>query len=198
MTKEYDRKMKLKEQSEKLFRDKCDDNHFTYLYIDQSQMKFSSTLWKDMASKRPDYILSVPHIGSIFVDVKAKEERLFYKDVFVNYLNKQPPKAFRIDLEEVEKFKKLQNETSMKVWFAIMPHQEETVANEIFFFPVDKADKFIPIQHYDDPLWNYVQIPETCFSDCGKLAYNKCAKCQEKYCEKTKEYISIWEKQHRK
>ncbi len=195
MTEDYDIKMELKEQSEALFREKCNDNDYTYMYIEQSQMTFSSKMWKDL-TKRPDYLLSLQSIGSVFVDVKARSEKLFFEDAF-KQLKKQPPAAFRIDLEELKKFKNLQNETSLKVWFAVTPYTEKTVINEVYFFPVDKVDKFCPNKHLDDPSWKYVQIPKSCFSDCSRLAHNKCAKCDKKYCMEIDKYIELWENKHK-
>jgi hypothetical protein len=148
----------LQKQSEQLFRDKCDENNYTYLYIDQTQETYSSKIYKDK-SKRPDYLLSLESIGSIFIDVKAREEILFFEDVFLNDLKKQPPRAFKLNLDEIKLFKNLQHQTSLSVWFAVTPYQKGTsgqrgiVANEIYFFPVDKVEKFCPSKHFDDPSW---------------------------------------------
>lgn len=194
MTKEYDRAMKLKEQSEKLFRIKCDENDYTYMYIDQEKMTYSSKIWKDM-SKRPDYILSLPHIGSIFVDVKAYTEHLFYKDS-LEHMKKGVPKAFRIEVEEVMKYLTLQDETALKVWLAIMPVQEDTVTNDIHFLPIDRVTKFMAERHYTKPEWNYVQVPIPCSTDCSKLAHNKCGKCTWDYCEQLDELLRLDDEIH--
>jgi hypothetical protein len=194
MTKEeYDRSMKLKDQSEKLFRDKCDDTDYTYMYIDQEKMTYSSKIWKDM-TKRPDYILSVPHIGSIFVDVKAYSENLFYKDYF-DSINKSPPKSFTFQFEELKKYQRLQSETSMKVWFAVASVQKDTVTNEMHFIPVDRVMNFISPEHYGK--WKFIQVSNPpCFTDCSKLAYNICARCDKKYCSNIIDIVTLDTKAH--
>lgn len=62
---EYERAMKLKEQSEKLFREKCDENDYTYMYIDQEKMTFSSKLWKSL-SKKTGLFIDNTHTGPFF------------------------------------------------------------------------------------------------------------------------------------
>ncbi|HUU88341.1 MAG TPA: hypothetical protein VMX17_11375 [Candidatus Glassbacteria bacterium] len=183
----------LQEQSEQLFRDKCDENNYTYLYIDQTQRTYSSKIYADY-SKRPDFLLSLECIGSIFFDVKAKKEVLFFEDVFKNDLKKQPPTAFWLTLEEIKLFKNLQHQTSISVWFGVTPYHGQTVASEIYFYPVDKVEKFCPSKHYADPSWKYVQIPKTCFSYASELAKNKCSDCKNEYCKEVDRYIELWEK----
>ena len=194
MTREYDRSMELKEQSEKLFRVKCDENNYTYMYIEQSKMTFSSKIWRDM-TKRPDYILSLPHIGSIFVDVKAYTEHIFYKDAF-NKMDRSPPKAFTITREELLKYLALQEETSLKVWFAIMSVQEDVVTNDIHFLPVDRVQQFMASRHWNHPEWKYIQVPQNCFTDCSRLAHNICGRCKHPYCEELDEILEIDDKIH--
>ncbi len=189
MTSDYDRKMKLKNDSERFFRVKCDENNYTYMYIEQSKMTYSSKIWQDM-TKRPDYILSIPHIGSIFVDVKAYSEHLFFKKALESK-NKVVPKAFRIDVNEINKYLRLQEETAMKVWFAIMSVQEDTVTSDVHFLPVERITKFMAERHFTNPLWNYAQVPIGCSTDCSKLAYNKCANCKIKYCEQLNDLLRL-------
>jgi hypothetical protein len=185
MTNEYDRSMELKETSENEFRHICDDNGFSYMYIDQGKMTFSSGIWKSM-SKRPDFLLSLPHIGSIFVDVKAYKESIFFKDVYKK-MNAIPPKAFKIPVEEIFKYQVLQNETSLKVWFAIMPVQDDTITKYIYFIPIDRVERFISSVHRKNLKWSYTQVPVECFTDINRLTQNKCVFCKMKYCEKLEE-----------
>ena len=189
MTKDYDRKMKLKNDSERIFREKCDDNNYTYMYIEQSKMTFSSKIWKDM-TKRPDYILSIPSIGSIFIDVKAYSEHLFCEPM-LSLMDKAVPKAFRLDVLEVFKYSMLQEETAMKVWFAIISVQGDTVTSDIHFLPLDRVTKFMTVTHYLDPEWTYIQVPIECSTDISKLTYHKCGSCKMKYCEKIYELLGL-------
>jgi hypothetical protein len=184
----------LERQSEQLFIDKCNENHYTYLYIDQTQKTYSSKIYEDF-SKRPDFLLSIESIGSIFVDVKARKEIFFFEGVFKHVLNKQPVKAFYLDKEEIKCFQNLQHLTSINVWFAVTPYQGTTVyGDEIYFFPVDKAERFCPSKYLEDPAWKYVQIPKSCFCHTDELAKNKCLDCKYRYCDEIDKYIELWEK----
>jgi len=189
MTTDYDRNMKLKNDSERLFRVKCDENHYTYMYIDQEKLTFSSKMFEQL-TKRPDYILSIPNIGSIFVDVKAYKEHLFFKEP-LEYKNKAVPKAFRLDVDEIRKYIRLQEETSMKVWYAVMSVQDNTVTSDIHFFPIDRIRKFMADIHNTNPEWGYVQVPIECSTDSSKLAQNKCGDCRKKYCEELNELLKL-------
>jgi hypothetical protein len=194
MTEDFDRRMKVNQESEKMFRETCDENSYTYLYIDQDIDKFSSKIYKDKG-KRPDYILSVPHLGSIFVDVKAYKEQLFFKDA-LQFKKQRNPKAFWLKKDEITKFLHLQEETSMKVWYAIMPIKDDILINETHFLPVDLAQKFMCELHRTKDDWNYVQVPIHCFQESSKLANNKCGSCNNRYCEQVEVLIKIDEQIH--
>ena len=125
------------------------------------------------------------------MDVEAYIPKVFYKNEY-EYFKKSPPEAFSFDVEEVLKYKGLQNETSLKVWFAVMPVHDNIVANEIYFIPLDRIDKFMMQRHYAKK-WPYVQVPKPCFTDCSRLAYNICVRCRHKYCEEIVELIKLYE-----
>lgn len=163
-----------------MFREKCDENSYIYLYIDQNVDKYSSKIYKDR-SKRPDNIMSVPHLGSIFVDVKAYKEQLFYADA-LRKKDLRVPKSFWLKRDEILQFIILQEETSMKVWFAVIPTKDNIPLNETHFLPVDVALKFMSERHRNQPEWKYVQIPIDCFKECGRLAKNQCGNCKNQYC----------------
>jgi len=194
ITEEFDRNLKVNLESEKMFREKCDENHYTYMYIDQNFDKYSSKIYEEK-SKRPDYILSIPHLGSIFIDVKGYSEKLFFEDS-LKFNKEHSQSAFWLKKDEIFRFVKLQEETSIKVWFAVIPVRGDSPMSQLFFLPVDRALKFIAERHKIKPEWDYVQIPLSCFIDCSKLAQNKCGGCKRKYCDEVEELLNIDDKVH--
>jgi hypothetical protein len=194
MTEEFDKYLKVNIESEKMFREKCDENNYTYMYIDQNIDKFSSKIYKDK-SKRPDYILSVPYLGSIFVDVKAYTEREFFADS-LKQKGKRVERAYWMKKDEILKFINLQEETTMKVWFAVIPTRNNNLLNETHFLPIDIARKFMGERHRTKNEWDYVQVPIECFRECNKLATNKCGFCKNKYCEQLEDLLKIDDQIH--
>jgi len=185
-----ERMEQLQSVSEKLFRKACSENDFAYMYIDQSKETFASKIWK---SKRPDYLMSIPHMGSIFIDVKAYKEDIFYRKAYEK-LEESPPITFNIDLDELYRFNELQDITSMKVWFAIMPVHNDTVTEGIFFLPVDRVEKFKRERHRLWKNWFFVQVPKKCCSEGINITTNVCINCKKKYCERLDELLEIEDK----
>lgn len=174
---DIDEKRKL---SEDYFKKKCDDNKYFYLYIDQTFSKYSTALSEK--SKRPDYVLCIPYFGSLLVDVKAYDEKLFYPHI-CKKLGLPITRGYNLNRDEIGKFLILQNETSMKVWFAVVPKKEGNLLDKLLFLPVDMASKFVANIHKTNKNWEIVQVPEECFRDCSKLSTNKCGNCQINYCD---------------
>ena len=186
---DYIRAIGLKEQSENLFREKCDENNFAYMYLEHEQASYCSEIWKDM-NKRPDYILSIPDIGSVFIDVKAFGSILFYQDAF-KFMNKTPPKAFTINRDELSEYIRLQKKTSIKVCFAIMLMEDNQVTPDMYFLPVDRVKKFSNIRPRDYHSWKYIQVPINCFTKCSQLLQDRCNICRHRYCEELENILDI-------
>jgi hypothetical protein len=186
---DYIKALGLKEQSENLFREKCDENNFTYMYLEHEQAAYCSEIWKDM-NKRPDYILSIPNFGSVFIDVKAFGSNQFYKDVF-KILNKTPPMAFSISKDELSEYFRLQEETSINVWYAIMLIQDNQATPDMYFLPVDRVKKFSNIKQRDYHSWKYIQVPINCFTKCSHFMEDRCNICQHRYCEELENILDI-------
>lgn len=91
--------------AEEKFKEWLDKNNIPYWYIDQSLESFSPAL-KRYFSKRPDFIILIPNVGLIFVDVKDK-------------FPAERHDKFFIDANEVDKYSSMQGIFNIKTWFVI-------------------------------------------------------------------------------
>jgi len=93
--------------AEDRFRAWLDRCHLPQLYIEQSPLTLPSSL--KGAIKRPDFLVGIPAIGTIAVDVKAKS---VYDDTII------------IDAYEHRTLLNFETFFSMSVWFACFPPGE--------------------------------------------------------------------------
>ena len=76
--------MKTQENlAEKKFRDWLNSHKIPFWYIQQDIESFSSALQRYM-TKRPDFMILVPHVGFILVDVKHKKPAKKFKEFYFN------------------------------------------------------------------------------------------------------------------
>jgi len=96
--------MRRKERTaEKKFKEWLDRHDIPYWYIQQDVDTFSKALKKYM-SKRPDFMILVPHVGFILTDVEFKKPAEKYD-------------VFQIDEEEAKQYCNLQNYFNLQVWY---------------------------------------------------------------------------------
>lgn len=179
---------RLSAQAEEQFRKLCDKNGMPYMYINQEQKTFSSGIW---ASKRPDYYVSLSNLGSIFVDVKAREQHLFFDDIY----NTDEPSVpcFHFDMDEVNRFSELEKITSTNVWYAVYPIHKNSLINEVYWIPNNIVSKFISILHHNKRTWNYIQVPKYCFTNEDFLSVDICQDCEEFHCKKINKILEeMW------
>ena len=97
-----------REEKERLaeshFQNWLDKNDIPYWYIQQDLKTFSPALNKYM-TKRPDFLILVPNVGFILVDVKYKRPATKYE-------------VFQVDAEETQKYSNLQIYFNLQVWYA--------------------------------------------------------------------------------
>jgi len=77
------------------FKEWLDKHNIPYWYIQQDIETFSLALKKYFGSKRPDFMILIPNLGFIFVDVE-------YKKIMQRF------KKFPLDSEETTKYSNLQ------------------------------------------------------------------------------------------
>ena len=87
-----------------------DKTHMPYWYIQQDIATFSPAL-KKYTTKRPDFLILIPHVGFILVDTEYKLPAKKYPD-------------FRIDEVETKQYCNLQNYFNLQVWYALSNERE--------------------------------------------------------------------------
>lgn len=93
--------------AEDRFRGWLDRCHLPHIYVEQSPFTFPEHLKGEI--KRPDFLVGIPSIGTIAVDVKAKR---VYRD------------AILIDADEHRTLSAFEVYFNISVWFACFPPDE--------------------------------------------------------------------------
>ncbi len=86
------------------FKDILDARRYGHVYLDQSPLMFAAE-FRDHR-KRPDFLVTIPGIGTIAIDVKDKPLHAVYKN-------------FTVDEAEVQRLIVWQEQFHTSVWFAI-------------------------------------------------------------------------------
>lgn len=120
-----EQKNKIKgDNAERKFKEWLDKHQIPYWYIQQDINTFSFSLKKYFGSKRPDFMILLPNIGFIFVDVEYKKLSPIYK-------------KFPIDSEETQSYSNLQRNFNLQVWYALS--NEDYDYNTWFWIPVSRV-----------------------------------------------------------
>ena len=113
-------------EAEKEFQEWLEHTKLPYWYIQQDSDTFSSVFGKYNA-KRPDFMILIPHVGFIIVDVKHKKPAI-KSDVF------------QINEKETEQHCNLQNYFNLQVWYVF--GSEGDHYNNWYWIPVSKVLEF--------------------------------------------------------
>ena len=98
--------------AEDRFRAWLDRCHLPHIYVEQSPFTFPDGLTAKI--KRPDFLVGIPTIGTIAVDVKAKR---VYADTII------------IDTDEHRTLANFETYFNISVWFACFPPDEPHVCH---------------------------------------------------------------------
>jgi len=136
------------------FKEWLDKHNIPCWYIQQDISTFSPALKKYFGSKRPDFMILLPHIGFIFVDVE-------HKKVYKDYEN------FALDGEETIKYSNLQRNFNIQVWFALS--NEESCYKTWYWIPVSKVLEIGKIPKFKSSKsgMNFFAIPLSEFIQIG-------------------------------
>ncbi len=91
-------------EAEGKFKEWLEKHRIPYLYIKQDIDAFSSVFKEEL--KRPDFIILLPNLGFILVDVKYKK-------------SSEREGTFPLDMYETRKFSSLQRKFNMPTWYVI-------------------------------------------------------------------------------
>ena len=105
------------------FQQWLDANKIPYWYIQQDISTFSPALKKYM-TKRPDFMILIPHVGFILVDAEYKKPAEKFD-------------VFQISEKETKQYCNLQNYFNIQVWYAFS--NEHNHFNTWHWIPVSKV-----------------------------------------------------------
>jgi len=138
------------------FKNWLDKHNIPYWYINQNIETFSESLKKFFGSKRPDFLILLPNLGFILVDVK-------YKKIYPKF------QTLVFDCEETTKHSNLQRNFGMQVWYAVSNQDCDfqtwywTAVSKIL--EVGKRKKFTSSKSNQDffsiPIKNFIQIADS-------------------------------------
>lgn len=142
--------LEKQQKSEQEFRNWLDKHNIPYWYIDQDFNNFSQSL-KTFFTKRPDFLILIPNIGFILIDVKYKEQA-------------EKHDKFFLDAIETDKYVNLQRKFNLQTWYVIS--NEKYHFKTWFWIPAIKALEsgfhFISKQTQNKclsvPISNFIQV----------------------------------------
>lgn len=111
------------DEAELKFKEWLDKEKIPYWYIQQDIGTFSISL-KSYLSKRPDFMILIPSLGLIFVDVKFKRVDPKYKII-------------PLDAKDTMSYSNLQRHFNLPVWYAVSNSDHDY--NTWYWIPTSKV-----------------------------------------------------------
>lgn len=179
----------LGNEGERCFSLLCDKLGCGYLCIDQQIQTFASEMWRN-SEKRPDFLVNIPDIAPIFIEVKTRERAWAGK----NGILEKTPAFSSIMYREFEKMQNFENEVGISTWYAIFEnHKGQVIPSIAHTIPLSRIEKQIPkhvlngLKGGDIDDW-YIFIPVECTNEWNTEIdlKNKCQGCTKKFCEMPK------------
>ena len=132
-------------EGEKEFMEWLNQHSIPFWYIKQDISTFSKAI-RALGTKRPDFMLLIPNMGALLVDVKEK-----------HILEKHG--EFPIDKEETLKYSRLERNSNLKVWYAIS--HKNFGFKTWYWIPTSKVIEIGKEKEYKSPLDKnpYYSIP---------------------------------------
>jgi len=145
-------KLKRGKEAEEKFKEWLDKHNISYLYIQQDENTFASVFKNNL--KRPDFLILIPSLGLMMVDVKYKNLNPKYEDL-------------AIDAYDIKRYSRLQRTFNLPIWFVL---SNENVAFKTWFWiPLPKVlEEGMPrfrsskskMDYYAVPLKHFVQVSD--------------------------------------
>jgi len=168
------------------FAEICTNFGCEHLHIRQEK-EDSSTGTKDMGHKRPDFLVNIPDLTSLFVDVKVRQQvEAGSSDVLSGI------RAFEVDCHDYWKMKKLEGRMRITSWYAFIEMKGATGIYEssAFLVPLSRVEKNIPdkilskLEKDEEVFWR-VRIPVRCMNewDVRIDLSDRCQGCVDQYCK---------------
>jgi len=176
------------DKGEKAFADLCNKFDCEFLHISQEPSQYSSKMYQTR-QKRPDFLVNIPDITSLFVDVKVREQKPAgnRSQKLVNI------KAFSVDYTDFEKMRRLENRIRVSTWYAFfeMKGESDLFRSPAYLVPLSRVEKQLP-DHIRKRMaagnevknWPEIRIPIHCMNEWTRNIdlSDKCQGCTERYC----------------
>ena len=111
-------------ETELRFKEWLDNHNIPYLYIQQDSETISTALKKHFGAKRPDFMILLPNLGFIFIDIK-------YKKISKSF------NSFPLDSKDTKQFSSLQRKLNLPIWYVLS--NEDFGFKTWFWIPVSKV-----------------------------------------------------------
>jgi hypothetical protein len=170
---------------ERTFFEACNKWGCECLRIHQEPEHLSSEMYSKL-EKRPDFIVNIPNVGPLFVDVKVRKLKKKDDGPLQNEY------YFTDNHETFSRAQNFQNHLKVNTWFAFIENKigDDIDGDIIYLCPISRMEKFIPAQFYGDHSnWGYVSIPRKCTNRCEEQITlgDPCHNCRNKVCERVRE-----------
>jgi len=165
-------------KAEEIFQHQCDENQYHTLYFNQD-MNTKSEYHNKHNLKRPDFLVTIPNVGNIFVDVKARS-------LHSQYFGKKNVPVFQFEDNETNKFLELKHITGIPVWYGIykLDNKKDPFTSKCYLIPMERVRKFKP--KYNKSFRNQMRwVPEVCFNEFSThfTFEDKCKDCLKHNCK---------------
>src|SRR3989338_6699730 len=116
-----------------------------FKYLQQDTQTLSFAFKKYFSGKRPDFLILIPNLGFIFVDVK-------YKKLSPDY------KTYPIDSEETKNYSSIQRKFNLNIWYVLS--NEDIDYKTWFWIPISKVfESGEPIFTSNKSKMNFYAVP---------------------------------------
>ena len=172
---------------ENAFADICNKFGCEHLHIRQGPGVEYSDKMRETGQKRPDFLVNIPNLTSLFVDVKVRPA---IPAGVASILSGE--EAFSVDFKDFLKMKALENRMRISTWYAFIKkkNENEIYGSKIYLVPLSRVEKNIPSHIREKMLgkeevkWDYIRIPFKCMNDWDTSIdlSDKCRGCPHNFC----------------
>jgi len=176
-------------KGENAFVDICNKFGCEHLHIRQEPGHEFSEKMRNTGQKRPDFLVNIPDLTSLFVDVKVRDERPAGVDSKI--LSDTP--SFSVDFSDFIKMKTLENSMRISARYAFFKkkNNSDIYGSMAYMVPLSRVEKNLPshvrkkMQNNEIDIDWTIRIPAFCMNEwCAEIDLrDKCQGCVHKFCE---------------
>jgi hypothetical protein len=176
-------------KGEMAFAGKCDEFGCEYLHIKQESGGEFSDKMRKTGQKRPDFLINIPDLTSLFVDVKVRERRPAGEQSQVL----RSIEGFYVKYSDLLKMRELERRMRICTWYAFFAQNgdREIYSSSAYLIPISRVEKHLTNalmeklkNNEKDEKWE-IRIPESCMNkwESGIDLQDKCQGCKFTYCK---------------